>query len=78
MENGKNPGLGIRALHGQGITGEGVSVAIIDEAIFLEPPEFSDRIVDYYECHDVQSQGGCTAMPLSAYWQEEPAALLLA
>ena len=58
MENGKNPGLGIRALHGQGITGEGVSVAIIDEAIFLEPPEFSDRIVDYYECHDVQSQGG--------------------
>ena len=58
MENGKNPGLGIRALHGQGITGEGVSVAIIDEAIFLEPPEFSDRIVDYYECYDVQSQGG--------------------
>ena len=44
MENGKNPGLGIRALHGQGITGEGVSVAIIDEAIFLEPPEsFSGR-----------------------------------
>ena len=58
MENGKNPGLGIRALHGQGITGEGVSVAIIDESIFLEPPEFSDRIVDYYECYDVQSQGG--------------------
>lgn len=58
MENGKNPGLGIRALHGRGITGEGVSVAIIDEPIFLEPPEFSDRIVDYYECYDVQSQGG--------------------
>lgn len=58
MENGKNPGLGIRALHEKGITGEGVSVAIIDESIFLEPTEFADRIVDYYECHGVQSQGG--------------------
>lgn len=58
MENGKNPGLGIRALHGRGITGEGVSVAIMDEPIFLESPEFSDRIADYYECYGVDSQGG--------------------
>lgn len=28
METAKNPGLGIRALHSQGITGEGVSVEI--------------------------------------------------
>jgi hypothetical protein len=30
MEEGKNPGLGIRSLHSQGITGKGISVAIID------------------------------------------------
>lgn len=50
MERGKNPGLGIRALHEQGITGKGISVAIIDQNLFLEPPEFSDKIVQYYEC----------------------------
>lgn len=50
MENGKNPGLGIRALHEQGITGKGVSVAIIDQPLILEPPEYADRIVEYYEC----------------------------
>ncbi len=31
LEAGKNPGLGVRMLHGQGITGAGVRVAIIDE-----------------------------------------------
>lgn len=49
MENGKNPGLGIRALHEQGITGQGVSVAIIDQELSFESPELSDRIVEYYE-----------------------------
>lgn len=50
MENGKNPGLGVRALHEQGITGQGVSVAIIDQPLIMEPPEYSDRIIEYYEC----------------------------
>lgn len=58
MENGKNPGLGIRALHGRGITGEGISVAIIDEPLFFDSPEISGSIADYYECYDVNSQGG--------------------
>ena len=30
MEKGKDPGLGIRDLHAQGITGEGVNIGIID------------------------------------------------
>ncbi len=30
MADAMNPGLGIRALHKQGITGKGVTVAIID------------------------------------------------
>ncbi len=50
LENGKNPGLGVRALHKRGFTGKGVSVAIIDQNLLLESPEFSDRVAAYYEC----------------------------
>lgn len=50
MERGKNPGLGVRALHERGITGQGVSVAIIDQELLLEPPEYADKIVEYYDC----------------------------
>ncbi len=52
MENGKNPGLGIRDLHKQGFTGKGVSVGIIDQNLLLESPEFSDQIAAYYEFRD--------------------------
>ena len=47
MEQGKDPGLGIRALHDQGITGEGVTVAIIDQPLLLDHPEFAGKIVSY-------------------------------
>ena len=49
MEAGKNPGLGVRALHEQGITGEGVRVAIIDQNLLLDHPEFAGKIEDYYD-----------------------------
>lgn len=58
LEKGKNPGLDIRALHERGITGAGVSVAIMDEPIFFDFPEFSDRIMDYHECLEFDSPGG--------------------
>lgn len=57
MERGKNPGLGVRELHAQGITGKGVSVAIIDQELILEPSEFSDRIIEYYECSGYDFEG---------------------
>lgn len=47
MEQGKDPGLGIRALHDQGITGESVTVAIIDQPLLLDHPEFAGKIVSY-------------------------------
>ncbi len=47
MENAKNPGLGIRSLHAQGITGKGVTVAIIDQNIFLDHPEFAGKVISY-------------------------------
>lgn len=49
LEDGKNPGLGVRALHERGITGEGVNVAIIDQNLLLDHPEFSGKIAAYLD-----------------------------
>lgn len=49
MEKGKNPGLGIKQLHNEGITGEGINVAIIDQNMLLDHPEFKDKIIKYYD-----------------------------
>ncbi len=49
MENGKNPGLGIRELHKEGLTGKGINVAIIDQNLLLHHPEFGGKIAGYYD-----------------------------
>jgi hypothetical protein len=49
MDLGKNPGLGIRKLHEQGITGRGVGIAIIDQALLVEHQEYADRLRLYEE-----------------------------
>ena len=58
MENGKNPGLGIRALHEKGIIGEGISIAIIDQALNPEHPEYADNLMSYelLHCSDQAAQ----------------------
>ena len=48
LEMGKNPGLGIRKLHKQGINGEGISVGIIDMVLLKNHVEYQDQLV-YYE-----------------------------
>ncbi len=55
MDKRRNPGLGIRSLHAQGITGAGVNIAILDQNLFQAydyHPEYRDKIVAY---HDVGS-----------------------
>ncbi|MBP5344178.1 MAG: hypothetical protein J6Y85_03810 [Alphaproteobacteria bacterium] len=47
LEGGKNPGLGLRALHQLGLDGTGMSMAIIDSPM-MRHPEYEDNIV-YYE-----------------------------
>lgn len=47
LEAGKNPGLGIRSLHAQGITGKGIGIAIIDEAPLLTHESYKDQIKLY-------------------------------
>jgi subtilisin family serine protease len=49
LEEGKNPGLGIRALHEQGIDGKGVGIAILDQRLLQNHVEYADRIARYEE-----------------------------
>lgn len=49
LELGMNPGLGVRELHREGITGKGVTVAIIDQNMIQDHPEFRGKVVKYYD-----------------------------
>ena len=60
MEIAKDPGLGVRNLHDQGITGKGVGIAIIDQILLTDHIEFKDRIRLYEEAEDII--GGSSSM----------------
>lgn len=47
LEDSKSPGLGVGDLHKSGITGKGVNVAIIDQPLFDDHPEFTGKIAAY-------------------------------
>ena len=49
LKDGMNPGLGVRAIHERGITGRGVNVAIIDQPLCQDHPEFDGKIAAYYD-----------------------------
>ncbi len=49
MTDAMNPGLGIRELHKQGITGKGVNVAIIDQFVIGGHPEYAGKIAAYHD-----------------------------
>lgn len=55
-----NPGLGVRDLHRQGITGKGVNVAIIDQPLYQDHPEFAGKILAYHDvgCESESSMHG--------------------
>jgi subtilisin family serine protease len=55
MELGKNPGLGVRSLHKKGITGHGVSIAILDQPLLVDHQEYAERLRLYEEIH-IQSE----------------------
>lgn len=52
MELGKNPGLDLRQLHEQGITGKGVGLAIIDQTLLVDHIEYKDQLKMYEEIHN--------------------------
>jgi len=49
MELGKDPGLGVRQLQAQGITGSGVGIAIIDQPLLVDHQEYSSQLKLYEE-----------------------------
>ncbi len=49
LTDAMNPGLGIRELHEQGVTGKGVNVAIIDQPLYQDHPEFAGKIAAYHD-----------------------------
>jgi subtilisin family serine protease len=51
MELGKNPGFDLDKLHSSGITGKGVSIAIIDQALLVDHEEYKDNLKMYEEIH---------------------------
>jgi len=53
MDLGKDPGLGIRSLHNEGITGTGVGIAIIDQTLLVDHVEYKDNIRVYEEDDDI-------------------------
>lgn len=55
MELGKNPGLGIRQLHKNGITGRGIGIAILDQPLLVGHQEYSERLRLYEEIN-IQSK----------------------
>ena len=64
IEYGKNPGLKVRTLHKQGVTGKGVGVAIIGGALLVNHVEYRDSLKLYEEmdCLDrTATISGCAA-----------------
>jgi len=49
MDLGRNPGLGLRALHAKGVTGKGVGIAILDTQLYLDHSEYKPRLRLYEE-----------------------------
>ncbi len=66
LELGKDPGLGLRALHQRGITGKGVGVAVIDQTLLVEHREYQDRVRLYQEYHSAAGDPASTHGPAVA------------
>lgn len=53
LEIGKNPGLNIKKLHNEGITGKGVKIAIVDQTLLVNHQEYKNQLKMYDEIGEV-------------------------
>lgn len=53
LELGKSPGLDVKELHAAGITGRGVGIGIVDQALLTTHREYADRLQVYEETDDI-------------------------
>lgn len=63
MDYGKNPGLNVRKLHKDGLTGKGINIAVIDTRLLLDHCEFKDRIVHYEEMFEMSRSSNYYGTP---------------
>lgn len=56
MKTGKNPGLNLKKLQQEGVTGKDVSIAIIDQTLLTGHEEYKDRLKFYEEIHDEEKE----------------------
>ena len=61
MEICKDPGLGVRNLHKEGITGKNVGIAIIDQELLTKHEEFTKQL-KYYSENDLIKTNSSAAM----------------
>jgi len=66
LDLGKDPGLGIRALHQQGITGKGIGIAIIDQPLLVNHQEYAGQLRLYEETDDARNQSSSMHGPAVA------------
>lgn len=66
IEYGKNPGLNVRKLHQQGITGKGVNVGIIDGRLLVDHKEFKDNIRVYEETFEMEGPAFYHSTPITS------------
>jgi serine protease AprX len=64
LEEGKNPGLGIRSLHRQGIDGRGIGLAILDQPLLKDHIEYKDQLVLYEKKHLLDTTPAMHGVPL--------------
>lgn len=56
MDQNRNPGLGVRSLHEQGITGKGVNIGIVDQSLLTDHVEYKDRLKMYKELNTLDTE----------------------
>ncbi len=66
LELGKDPGLGVRSLQEEGITGKGVGIAIIDLGLYADHPEYRDNLMLYEEIHCSDGSGSMHGSAVSS------------
>ncbi len=54
---GRNPGLGLRALHARGVTGRGVGIGIMDMPLLVDHREYASRLRWYESMVHAESPG---------------------
>lgn len=66
MKNNQNPGFNLRQIHQKGITGKGISIAIIDQELLTDHQEYQDRLKLYERIHSIEGDASMHGAAVSS------------